>query len=164
MDIGHFYFINNQYFIDFPDKNLMKNRETINGIVHDRPCLYAFQETATGIYWTVPFSSKVSKYKQIYQNKVVKYGKCDTIDFGYVLGHEKVFLIQNMCPVSDKYINNEYISNNVPVQLDFNTQQRIIKKAKKILQLQRKGLSLVFPDVLYIESQLIKQQNLCPVS
>lgn len=159
MDIGHFYFINNQYFIDFPDKSLMKNREVVNGEVHDRPCLYAFQDTNTGILWAIPFSSKVSKYKQIYQNKIERYGKCDTIDFGYVLGYEKAFLIQNMCPITDKYINNEYICNGCPVQLDYKTQQRIIKKAKKVLQLQRQGKPLVFPDILHIESELIKQQN-----
>lgn len=159
MDIGHFYFINNQYFADFPDKSLMKNREVVNGAVHDRPCLYAFQDSSTGIYWTIPFSSQTAKFKQIYQNKVKKYGKCDTIDFGYVLGYEKAFLIQNMCPITDKYIKNEYFYNNVPVQLEYKTQQRIIKKAKKVLQLQRQGVSLVFPDILYIESELIKQQN-----
>lgn len=87
MEIERFYFINNQYFIDFPDKSLMKNREVINGEVHDRPCLYAFHDTDTGIMWAVPFSSKVSKFKEIYQNKIKKYGKCDTIDFGYVLGY-----------------------------------------------------------------------------
>ena len=27
MDKGHFYYINDQYFIDFPDTMLMKNKE-----------------------------------------------------------------------------------------------------------------------------------------
>ena len=29
MDIGHFYYLNDQYFIDFPDPKLMQNKETI---------------------------------------------------------------------------------------------------------------------------------------
>ena len=37
MQEGHFYFINDQYFIDFPDKCLMQNKETIAGVVHNRP-------------------------------------------------------------------------------------------------------------------------------
>lgn len=57
MDIGHFYFIDEKYFIDFPDDKLMRNHEKINGIAHNRPCLYAFQDASTGIYWAVPFSS-----------------------------------------------------------------------------------------------------------
>lgn len=32
MDVGHFYYLNDQYFIDFPDSQLMQNKETIKGI------------------------------------------------------------------------------------------------------------------------------------
>ena len=78
------------------------------GISHDRPCFCAFQDSKTGLFWLVPISSKIQKFRRIYQNKVNKYGRCDTIDFGYVLGHEKAFLLQNMCPVLDRYIKNEY--------------------------------------------------------
>ena len=44
MDNGHFYYITDQYFIDFPDTMLMQNKETVNGQVHDRPCFYAFKD------------------------------------------------------------------------------------------------------------------------
>ena len=40
MDNGHFYYIDDQYFIDFPDPMLMQNKETVNGQAHDRPCFY----------------------------------------------------------------------------------------------------------------------------
>lgn len=59
MEIGHFYYLNDQYFIDFPDTKLMQNKETINGQAHDRPCFYAFQDANTGLYWMIPFSSRV---------------------------------------------------------------------------------------------------------
>lgn len=42
----------------------------------------------------IPFSSQVSKFKGIYNKKMQKYNRCDTIVFGEVLGHEKAFLIQ----------------------------------------------------------------------
>lgn len=29
INIGHFYYLNDKYFIDFPDQNLMNNKETI---------------------------------------------------------------------------------------------------------------------------------------
>lgn len=152
MNIGHF------YFIDFPDDKLMRNHEKINGIAHNRPCLYAFQDTSTGIYWAVPFSSKVEKYKNIYNKKIAERGTCDTIDFGYVLGYEKAFLIQNMCPLIDDYIKSEYFSNGVAVQLNYAAQKRIISKAKKVLQLYRQGKPIIFPDVLKIEKELINRQ------
>ena len=44
---GHFYYIVDQYFVDFPDIYLMKNKETINGEVHDRPCFYAYKDNIT---------------------------------------------------------------------------------------------------------------------
>jgi hypothetical protein len=50
MKMGNFYFINDVYFLDFPDNKLMANRETRLGAVHDRPCFYAIYEEKTSIY------------------------------------------------------------------------------------------------------------------
>ena len=159
MDIGHFYYLNDQYFIDFPDPHLMQNKETINGQVHDRPCFYAFQDNKTGLYWLIPFSSQVNKFSAIYNKKMQKYNKCDTIVFGKVLGHTKAFLIQNMCPVTVEYIKNEYIDSNknIPVRISGSLEKELINKATKVLALQRKGIPLIFPDVLKIEGELLKK-------
>ena len=75
------------------------------------------------------------------------------------MGHEKAFLIQNMCPVIPRYIKNEYIdrSANIPVKLDGVFEKVLVTKAKKVLALQRKGLNLIFPDVLQIEKELLKK-------
>ncbi|MDO7975829.1 type III toxin-antitoxin system CptIN family toxin [Oceanotoga teriensis] len=158
MKKGNFYFLNDQYFIDFPDSFLMKNKETLNAVVHDRPCFLAFEDTNTSLYWVIPFSSKVLKFKGIYSKKIAKYKRCDTIVFGEVLGHEKAFLIQNMCPITKQYINNEYIDlvGNVPVRVDGVLEKELITKAKKVLALQRKGIKLIFPDVIKIEKEILK--------
>ena len=100
MNSGHFYYIEDQYFADFPDEKLMRNKETICGKPHDRPCFYAFKDESTGLYWLIPFSSQVTKFRTYYNSKILRYGKYDTIAFGEVLGHEKAFLIQNMCPIT----------------------------------------------------------------
>lgn len=86
MTNGHFYYITDQYFVDFPDKMLMQNKEMVNGQSHDRPCFYAFEDTTTGIYWMIPFSSQVAKYREYYNAKMQRYNRCDTITFGQVLG------------------------------------------------------------------------------
>lgn len=70
MTTGHFYYISNKYFIDFPDPYLMQNKETINDQAHDRPCFYAFQDTSTELYWMIPFSSQTNKFRQVYNTKV----------------------------------------------------------------------------------------------
>lgn len=161
MDIGHFYFLTDQYYIDFPDPLLMQNKEVIGGVVHDRPCFYAFQDNKSGLYWMIPISSKTRKFEGIYQNKIQKYGKCDTIAFGDVLGHKKAFLIQNMCPVTSKYIKNEYIDSvaNIPVRLDGAFENDLRQKASKVLALQRRGVRLIFPDVLQIEKKLLENNT-----
>lgn len=159
MQIGHFYYLSDRYFIDFPDKYLMRNKETINGQSHDRPCFYTFRDSDTGLFWMIPFSSKVNKFRMIYNKKVTNYGKCDTIRFGFVLGYEKAFLIQNMCPVTEKYILNKYIDKStlLPVRIDGAFEAELISVAKKVLALQRKGCNLIFPDVLKIEAELLQQ-------
>ncbi len=161
MDNGYFYYITDQYFIDFPDTMLMQNKETVNGQVHDRPCFYAFKDPSHDIYWMIPFSSQVSKYRGYYNQKMQKYHRCDTIAFGDVLGHQKAFLIQNMCPITDEYVKNEYIDSraNIPVRIDGAFEKDLIAKAKKVLALQRKGHKLIFPNVLDIESKLIAKLN-----
>lgn len=161
MEIGHFYFLNDNYFIDFPDNYLMTNKENIQGVVHDRPCYYAIYDNSTSLYWVIPISSQLTKFRVLYQDKINRYGKCDTIAFGKVLGHEKAFLIQNMCPVLPRYIKNEYIdsSSNTPVRLDGVSKKTLIKKAKKVLSLHKKGVKLIFPDVRQIEKELIKEIN-----
>lgn len=64
---------------------------------HQRPCFCAFTED-NSIYWVIPISSKVDKFEEVYNDKIKRYGKCDTIDFCHILGHKKAVLIQNMIP------------------------------------------------------------------
>ena len=157
MDKGRFYYISDQYFVDFPDPKLMQNKESICGELHGRPCFYAFEEKSTGIYWMIPFSSQVAKFRRYYDAKMQRYRRCDTLAFGNVLGYEKVFLIQNMCPVTAEYIVNEYIDKrmNVPVRIDGVFEKELLDKARRVLALQRKGVPLIFPDVLGIEAKLL---------
>ena len=75
------------------------------------------------------------------------------------VGHEKAFLIQNMCPITEKYMKNEYLDSvsNIPVRVDGRLEKELKDKAGKVLALQRKGAKLIFPDVLSIEQELLKQ-------
>lgn len=157
---GHFYYLDDQYFIDFPDDKLMLNKEMINGQPHDRPCFYSFQDFKTGLYWMIPFSSQVNKYRIHYNKKVQRYGRCDTIVFYTVLGYEKAFLLQNMCPVIEKYIKSEYLEKKSlkPIRIQNNLENDLISKAQRVLTLHRNGKNLIFPDVLKIEQQLLQQQ------
>lgn len=112
IDIGTFYFIKDEFFDIVNDKELIQNKE--NGI--KRSCYYFFRSKENSkIIWFIPISTKIEKYKKIYDNKIqkqVKLGKKPTIDtivFGYVANTYSTFLIQNMFPVTEKYIENQYI-------------------------------------------------------
>lgn len=156
MEKGCFYFISDQYFDVFQDARLMTNK----GMTHGRPCFFAFQDASTGLYWLVPISSQVEKYKKYHAQKMKKYRKCDTIVFGEVLGQERAFLIQNMCPVKARYIDALYMDKRaqLPVRVAGNLERLIIQKAKRVLALQRQGRQLIFPDVLMIEARLLEEE------
>ena len=50
------------------------------------PMLFAFLDKKNPeIYWLIPISSKIDKYRHEAQ-KINKYGRCNTIRFGLVLG------------------------------------------------------------------------------
>lgn len=145
---GHFYFLDDSYFDEFADKNLMRSDE--------RPCFCAFQEQKTGLFWMVPISSRVLKYKKVYDDKISRFGKCYTIVFGKVLGYEKAFLIQNMCPVTSEYVREEYFHHDKPVKLELSVQKMILENAKRVLAMLRgrQMTNLILPNVLEIEKKL----------
>ena len=112
-----FFFITDEFFTRHnPDGHLMKNKEGD----HNRPCFYAFPDNREpAIYWCIPISSRIEKYERIVANKIAKQiekghktPKCNTIRFGKVLGQKRAFLIQNMFPVTAKYISGIYIDKN----------------------------------------------------
>ena len=155
MTHGHFYFLKQQYFDDYPDPYLMANKEQIGDELHNRPCFYAFEDdTFPGIFWLVPVSSRVEKYQRIYDKKVARYHYCDTIVIGNFLGNKTAFLIQNMCPATEEYISEEYLRDNIPAAIASNLESEIESKAKRALMLQRQGHKLIFPDVQTIEASL----------
>jgi len=86
MDSGNFYFISDDYFNKYDGLGLLKNKESINNESHKRPCYYAFKDVGSDIYWMIPISSKIDKYQKEYRKTINKYGICDGISFGYLLG------------------------------------------------------------------------------
>lgn len=60
---AQFYFLSDQYYLDFPDDKLMKNKDMIDGSPHKRPCFFTFPDSQIpDIYWIVdaaiPFVSE----------------------------------------------------------------------------------------------------------
>ena len=171
MQQGHFYFISDEYYNIFdPNKKLMQNKESIKGKPHDRPCFFAFPDkNQPHIFWCVPISSKLDKYKTIHDYKIEKqkqkgkrHPKCNTIRFGEVLGQNRAFLIQNIFPVTAKYIQSAYIDKNTgnEVTISPQTEKDIINNANDVLRLAFRGVPILFADVKEIYASLSKRLDI----
>ena len=163
INIGCFYFIKDSFFDIIDDSELMQNKENGN----KRPCYYCFKsKTYEDIIWFIPVSTKIEKYQKIYNYKIqkqIKLGKkpsIDTIVFGNVANTYSVFLIQNMFPVTKKYVESQYIKNKVAIRLSNKLQKEVIYKANKILNLYNHGMkNIIFPNVDKILEQLLSNSN-----
>ena len=98
MEIGRLYFVKEEYYDKYGQFGLLYNKENVDGREHNRPCCYLFKYSESNIYWMIPLSTKVDKYEREFENSIKKYGICDNISFGYVLG-------KKMCLFITKYVS-----------------------------------------------------------
>ncbi len=84
---GYLYHIKDEFFDIVDDENLMTNHERGK----KRPTYFTIKDK--NILWFIPLSSKVAKYKKIVENKIKKFGFCNTILIEKVFGDESVILL-----------------------------------------------------------------------
>ena len=149
---GYVYHIKNEFFDLVNDGMLMKNHEGSS----TRPHYFCLKNEDNGIIWFIPMSSKVDKYKAIAENKVKKYKKCDTIVVGNYRGKEHAFLIQNMFPITESYIDHIDTVKGKAIQVASETRREIISKVEKIFKLKENGINLIFPDIDGIRKFLLE--------
>lgn len=131
---GYVYHINNQYFDLVKDNKLMKNHEGNS----TRPNYFCIKLNNDKILWFIPMSSKVEKYQKILNDKIKKYKKCDTIIIGNYRGREHAFLLQNMFPITAKYIDHIDTVNGNALQVPFETRRQILDKVQHLFKLKEK--------------------------
>ena len=124
-----FYIIKEKFFEDMSDPYLKGNKE------ENRPHYYCFEDTNTGIYWMIPLSSRVDKYKHIMEKKKDAGKPCDVIHIARLdNGRENAFLIQDMFPITESYIEREYtIAGNHLMVTSEHTAREIEQKAKQVM-------------------------------
>lgn len=125
------YVIKQSYFDRFADRGLMWNK---NG----RPNYYAWRDKS-GVIWMVPLSTQVEKYKAKH-NEILGHGKQSFFAFGSIGGQERVFLIWNMFPVTEHYIDHAYTVNGKPyIVKREETVREVEVLAKKYITMVQKG-------------------------
>lgn len=149
-----FYILKDAFFDTMNDPYLKNNKEG------SRPFYYCVKGEKDGkdIYWMIPLSSRIEKYQKIIDNKVASGKPCDGI---YITklpsGTDSVFLIQDIFPVTDMYIDRSYTLGGNPLVLPYEEEIAIInRKARKVLSLIKRGIQLTptSPNVLAIYEKL----------
>lgn len=154
---GKFYFIKDEFFNIFKDYKLMENKEKGT----KRPCYFCFRDRREKeIIWFVPISTKYDKYKKIYDNKKLKVGNRPVYNFvfGNVLGKKAVFLIQNIFPTTEKYIEEKYTNSNIDVEIPMIVRNEIITIALRVVKLAEEGINIPFNNIIEMKKVLLKNQ------
>lgn len=62
-----------------------------------------------------------------------------------------------MFPVTEKYIQSQYIKNKIEITISHRLKNEIVNKANKVLNLYNHGMkNIIFPDIDNILRQLLK--------
>ena len=149
------YSVKDQYFSDFKTPYWIDNKN------EHRPYYYLFLDK-DGIPWVIPMSSQVDNYK----NKIAReerkrgIGNCIYYHIGIVASKESVFLIGDMFPVDESYINGpftighlHYISRNKKLN------SAIYSKSIRYLRLIEQGVMKSRNDVLGIKRVLLNRKR-----
>ena len=112
------------------------------------------------ILWFIPLSSKVEKYKKIVDDKMKRYGRCDTILIREVLGKDAAILLQNAFPTLEKYIDHPHLlENGKPAKVVETLKEEILQNFEYLLKLKSKGVNLFFTDIDKIKEKLIEKEK-----
>ena len=149
---GYLYHIKDEFFDVVNDENLMSNHEKGK----KRPTYFTIKDN--DVLWFIPLSSKVDKYKKVVNNKLRKYGRCDTILIREILGKESVILLQNAFPTLEKYIDHEHmLDNGKPAKVVESLKDEILDNFNYLLKLKTKGINLFFTDIDKIKKQMLDE-------
>lgn len=148
---GYSYHIKDEFFDMIQDKFLMSNKEGGNY----RPHFLAIRDRKNKeLYWMIPISSQVEKYKTIIAKKINQYGKCNTIIVGTFAGRDSAFLIQNAFPILSKYFDHVHTIEGEPIAIHNQLHRELVINLREVLAMYRRGIRLIFPDIEYIQGKM----------
>jgi hypothetical protein len=153
---NYIYIIKDEFFEKVDDINLKGNKE------ENRPHYYLFDDDENlELFWIIPLSIKVEKYENMISEFEEKNKKrCDKAYIIKINNKKSAVLIQDIFPITKKYIDRHYTINENPL---------IIKNTKDILEIKKRAITIMSlikrgikfnptqPDVLKIKNILIKE-------
>jgi len=148
------YTIKDQYFLDFKRPYWIDNKN------ERRPYYYLLKDK-DNILWVIPLSSQVESYTHKIQREEAKRGKgnCLYYHIGPIASVDRVFLIGDMFPISEDYINYPFTIGHLHYVIRNKTINSIVySKAMRFLKLVECGVIKSRNDILGIKRVLMNGQ------
>lgn len=130
---GYLYHIKDEFFEVVDDDKLMKNKPNGGG----RPTLICKVE-GSEFLWAIPISSQTDKYIKLLKQKREKFKNPLNVVIGIYNYKEAAFLLQNMYPINEQYIDHIHKIGSDAVCLHENLYKEITNKVKRILNITKK--------------------------
>lgn len=149
---GYVYHIKDSYYDIAQDDNLMQNKEQGSY----RPTLYCVKDDSSGLLWMVPITSQYDKFVAIRERITSKGKPCRGIILGEYDDHNAAFLVQNMFPITEDYIDHIHTKSGNPVPVKKDLQKLIAKNVKSLLALSNRGIKVTFTDINRLKKLMMK--------
>lgn len=82
----------------------------------------------SSLLWMIPLSSKIDKYKAIYDKDIINHGKCIAIVLGRFAGKDAAFLLQDMFPIHEAYLSSAYTVKTIRFLYIQQSKKKLTKK------------------------------------
>ena len=79
--------------------------------------------------------------------------------FGNVLGKKAVFLIQNIFPTTEKYIEKKYTNSDKDVEIPEIVKEEVITKALRVVNLAEDGINIPFYNIIEMRDILLNNNK-----
>lgn len=75
------------------------------------------------------------------------------------MGKKAVFLIQNIFPTTEEYIENKYVNSNIDVEILTKVRDTIIVTSLRVVELAERGINVPFYDIVKMKNTLLKNSK-----
>lgn len=114
----------------------------------DVGCLYQFKKKEDlyfavkddSNYWLIPVCKDIQKYNKIIDDKIKKYGFCNTILIRNIMNNKYAIVLENAFVISYEYENEIYKVKNIGIGVSLKNE--ILRNFKYMLKLKENDINL----------------------
>lgn len=114
----------------------------------DVGCLYQFKNHEDlyffvkddSNYWLIPVCKDIQKYNKIIDDKIKKYGFCNTILIRNIMNNKYAIVLENAFVISYEYENEIYKVKNIGIGVSLKNE--ILRNFKYMLKLKENDINL----------------------